>query len=249
MSGRILRTVAAYLWTVLSLAVFVPLGLLSLPFDRRQRVHDLLSIVWARGILFCAGVRLEVEGGDNVVPGERYVIVGNHQSLLDTMVMLSVLQPRTSIRLVAKRGLFKVPLLGWGMRAFQHMAVDHKSMRASLSGLQKAQHSVASRWSTVFFAEGTRSPDGKMLPFHSAAFHIAARAGVRVLPVAISGSYRVLPKRNVVVQRPGTVFVRIHPPMAPPGTSQDEVHAATDTCRRTIEASLQAMEARARSDA
>jgi 1-acyl-sn-glycerol-3-phosphate acyltransferase len=124
------------------------------------------------------------------------------------------------------------------MRAFGHMPVDHRSMRASLAGLQQAQSTVAQRASTVFFAEGTRSPDGRMMPFHSAAFHIAARAGVRVLPLSISGSYRVLPKRRLVAQPYGPIEVQIHPPLAIAGASSDEVHAATEACRKIIEAAL-----------
>jgi 1-acyl-sn-glycerol-3-phosphate acyltransferase len=235
---RLLGTATGYAWAMVSLVFFIPVGLLSLPFDRRQRVHDRLSTIWARGILFFAGCGVAVQGTENVHPSEHYVIVSNHQSLLDTMIMLVSLQPLTPVRLVAKRSLFGVPLLGWGMRAFGHMGVDHRSIRASMAGLQQAQSSVATRWSTVFFAEGTRSPDGRMLPFHSAAFHIAARAGVRVLPVTISGSVRVLPKRNVVVQEPGRVAVRIHAPMGVPGTSQAEVHQTAEACRRTIESAL-----------
>src|SRR6185436_4812857 len=142
----------------------------------------------------------------------------NHQSLLDAMVMVATLQPLTSVRMVAKRTLFKVPLLGWAMRAFGHMAVDHKSMRGSLDGLKQAQSTVKGARSTVFFPEGTRSPDGQMLPFHTAAFHIAARAGAQVLPVTISGSRAILPKQRLMMLAPGEISVRIHPPMPPGGT-------------------------------
>src|SRR5205814_4110965 len=133
--------------------------------DRRQRVHDLFAILWSRGILALAGARLRVEGGEHVAREERYVVVANHQSLLDAMVVVASLQRLTPVRMVAKRSLFRVPLLGWAMRAFGHMGVDHRSLRGSSGGLQQAQRSVQHRWSTVFFPEGTRSPDGALLPF------------------------------------------------------------------------------------
>jgi 1-acyl-sn-glycerol-3-phosphate acyltransferase len=235
---RWLGTAVGYAWSILSLLVFLPVAWAALPFDRRQRLHDSLSILWARGILWFAGTRVQVKGAENIPPAERFVVVGNHQSLLDTMAVVSALQPRTPIRMVAKRSLFKVPVLGWAMRAFGHMPVDHKSMRASMAGLQQAQSMVAQRASTVFFAEGTRSPDGRLLPFHSAAFHIAARAGVRVLPLSISGSYRVLPKRHLVVQSNGPIDVQIHPPLSIGGASPEQVHAAAEACRKLIEAAL-----------
>jgi 1-acyl-sn-glycerol-3-phosphate acyltransferase len=235
-----LGTAIGYLWSIVSLLFFLPLAWIALPLDHRQRMHDALSIVWARGILWFAGTRVQVHGVENVPVSEHFVVVGNHQSLLDTMAVVVALQPRTPIRMVAKRSLFKVPVLGWAMRAFGHMPVDHKSMRASMAGLEQARSTVARRASTVFFAEGTRSPDGKMLPFHSAAFHIAARAGVRVLPLTISGSFRVLPKRHLVVQSNGPIDVWIHPPMAISGTSPEEVHAAAAACREIIEKALSA---------
>jgi 1-acyl-sn-glycerol-3-phosphate acyltransferase len=242
--GSFLRTFIGYSWAMASLVVFLPIGLLSMPFDPRQRVHDRLSIIWARGILFFAGVRLRIEGREHVRRDAHYVIVANHQSLLDAMIMVATMQPLTAMRMVAKRTLFKVPVLGWAMRAFGHMAVDHRSMRGSLDGLKKAQSTVQRAQSTVFFPEGTRSPDGKMLPFHTAAFHIAARAGAKVLPVTISGSREILPKQRLVLVKTGDVSVRIHPPMDALGTALDEVKKTSDAAREIIERSLDAADRR-----
>src|SRR6202022_4038214 len=114
------------------------------------------------------------EGVEHVRPGERYVVVANHQSTIDVLALLVVLQGRTSLRFVAKRALFLVPILGWGMRLYGHTSVDRESVRASLEGLREARRSVGERWSTVFFPEGTRSPTGRLLPFRLGAFRIAA---------------------------------------------------------------------------
>ena len=235
---QLLRTLLGYTWAMVSLIVFIPIGLLTRPFDPRQWVHDRLSTVWAKGILGFAGARLEISGQSHVVPGERYVVVANHQSLLDAMVMVASLQPLTPVRMMAKRSLFYVPILGWGMRAFGHMPVDHRSMRASLDGLKQAQSTVSLRGSTVFFPEGTRSPDGQLLPFHNAAFHIAARAGVRVLPVTLSGSRHILPKSRTVLVRAGEIQVQIHAPVAMVGQSLDEVRASSEQVRAIIASAL-----------
>lgn len=235
----VLRTAAGYAYAMLSLALFLPVSVLALVADRRQRVHDLCAILWARGILALAGVRLRVEGGARVSRGECYVVVANHQSLLDAMIMVGAMMPLTPLRMVAKRSLFRVPLLGWSMRAFGHMAVDHRSLRGSAGGLKQAQRMVRHRWSTGFFPEGTRSSGEAMLPFHNAAFHIAARAGVKVLPVTISGSRALLPKGKLAMQRGGEVRVVIHEPIAPTTQGREDVRALSDQARAAIQGALE----------
>jgi 1-acyl-sn-glycerol-3-phosphate acyltransferase len=234
-----LRTALAQLWAMLFLLVLLPFGFVLFPFDRRQRIHDRLSLVWARGVLALVGVRVQVEGVVHVAPGDRYVVVANHQSTLDILALLVALQGRTPLRFVAKRALFLIPILGWGMRLYGHTSVDRASVRASLSSLRKAREDVGRRWSTVFFPEGTRSADGRLLPFHHGAFRIAAQAQVAVLPVTIEGSGRLMPKGRYAAA-PGVVRVVVHAPEAPPGTSLTALRAAAAACRDTIASGLPA---------
>jgi 1-acyl-sn-glycerol-3-phosphate acyltransferase len=238
---QVARTVLAASWSILSLVVFIPLALLALPFDRQQRVHDVCSIWWARGILALVGARLKVRGGEHVSRDERYIVVANHQSLLDAAVMVAVLQPLTPVRMVARAGAFRIPLLGWGMRLFGHISVDPRSMRASLTGLQRAQQEVKRRCSTVFFPEGTRTRDGQLLPFHNSAFHIASRAGVRVLPVTVSGSFDIMPRHVNFTVRTGDILVTIHPPVGPLEQTHEAAVAASSQCRELIAAALPAV--------
>jgi 1-acyl-sn-glycerol-3-phosphate acyltransferase len=231
------RTALAAAWSMLSLVVFIPLALLALPVDRRQRVHDVCSIGWARGILALVGARLVVRGAEHVSRDERYIIVANHQSLLDAVVMVAALQPLTPVRMVARVGAFRIPLIGWGMRLFGHISVDPRSMKASLAGLRQAQQ-TARRWSTVFFPEGTRSRDGQLQPFHNSAFHIASRAGVRVLPVTISGSFELMPRGARVTARTGDIHVTLHPPVGPLEQTHEAGVAASERCHGIIGAAL-----------
>ncbi len=236
--GQPLRTALAASWSMLSLVLFIPLALLALPVDRRQRVHDLCSRLWARGILALVGARLVVHGAQHVSREERYIIVANHQSLLDAAVMVAALQPLTPVRMVARASAFRIPLLGWGMRLFGHISVDPRSIRASLPGLRQAQEGVARRWSTVFFPEGTRSPDGSLRPFHNSAFHIASRAGVRVLPVTVAGTFERMPRHRRVTLRGGDIHVTLHPPVGPLEQTHEAAVAASARCRQLIESAL-----------
>ncbi|MDY7226061.1 1-acyl-sn-glycerol-3-phosphate acyltransferase [Hyalangium rubrum] len=235
---QLVRTALAASWSMLSLVVFIPLALLALPFDRQQRVHDVCSILWARGILALGGARLVVRGAEHVSRDERYIIVANHQSLLDAVVVVGAVQPLTSLRMVAQVSVFRVPLIGWGMRLFGHISVDPASMRASLPGLQQAQQGAQRRCSIVFFPEAGISRDGKMRPFHNSAFHIAARAGVRVLPITLSGAFDILPRHRKVAVRGGDILVTIHPPVGPLEQTHEAAVAASARCRETIEAAL-----------
>ncbi|KYG03473.1 acyl-phosphate glycerol 3-phosphate acyltransferase, partial [Sorangium cellulosum] len=177
---EVARTALAHAWAMLFLVVLLPVGLLCFPFDPRQRMHDRLSVVWAAGALWLVGVRVEAEGAEHVRPGERYVIAANHQSTLDILALLVVLQARAPFRFLAKRALFRVPVLGWGMRLYGHTPVDRGRARGAVADLGAAQRNLMRRWSTVFFPEGTRSATGRLLPFRPGAFRVAAAAGARV---------------------------------------------------------------------
>ncbi|WP_437539535.1 lysophospholipid acyltransferase family protein [Sorangium sp. So ce726] len=233
----IVRTALAHIWAMLFLVVLLPVGLLCFPFDPRQRMHDRLSVVWARGALWLVGVRVEAEGVLHVRPGERYVITANHQSALDILALLVVLQGRTPMRFLAKRALFHVPVLGWGMRLYGHTPVDRRRARGALADLGEARRNVMQRWSTVFFPEGTRSATGRLLPFRLGAFRTASAAGARILPVTLDGAGALQPKGRYAAA-PGVVRVVVHPPLDPPGASPEALHAAMEACRSAVASAL-----------
>ena len=133
------RTPAAIAYAFLSLLVYGPLALLALPFDRDQRVHDRLSIWWARGALRLGGLRFRVVGGEDLRRDTHYIVAANHQSMIDPLLIVAALQSRTSIRFVAKADNFKLPIVGWTMRLFGHLSVDPSSARRSLAGLKQAE--------------------------------------------------------------------------------------------------------------
>jgi 1-acyl-sn-glycerol-3-phosphate acyltransferase len=239
---RAARSALAALWGTTMIALLVPFGIVTLPLDRKQRMHDFFSARGAGSILSLLGIHVEVRGVEHLSQEGRYVVVANHRSLIDTLILLHVLQRHTPIRFIAKRSVFKVPILGWGMRAFGHMAVDHKSIWSSLPGLRSAAAS-GRRWSTVFFPEGTRSRDGNMLPFKQAPFKIAARLGLPVLPVAIRDSAGALPPGTLVSNAPATVVVEVFPPLPlsaddADGDGDGNAAAVAERARSVIEGAL-----------
>jgi 1-acyl-sn-glycerol-3-phosphate acyltransferase len=230
---RAVRSAAAFLWGAVMMTVLVPFGILTLALDRKQRMHDFFSARGAGSILGVAGIRVEVRGLEHYAAAGRCIVVANHRSAIDTLVLLHVLQRHAPVRFVAKRALFRVPLLGWGMRRFGHIPVDGKSIWSSLAGLRMAAGS-GRQSSTVFFPEGTRSRDGIMLPFKQAPFKIACRLGLPVLPITIAGSADALPCGHMVASAPATVSVEIHPAIA---TREVDAAGVAQEARRRIESS------------
>jgi 1-acyl-sn-glycerol-3-phosphate acyltransferase len=233
-----LRSLLAGGWVFLSLIILVPVAAMALFVDRRQRLHDWSSVVWARGILILLGIRVRCQGAERIVPGEHYVVVANHQGVLDIPALVVALQSHTPIRFTAKRSLFFVPVLGWGMYLFGHIFLDRHSASSSQQALLKAQEDVRRRWSVIVFAEGSRTATGALGPFKKGAFHIAARARARVLPVTIVGSWEKLPRHKLFAVALGTIDVLVHAPLGAPGEEPQAIQAAAEACRGQIAVSL-----------
>jgi 1-acyl-sn-glycerol-3-phosphate acyltransferase len=230
-----LRTAVAIVWVFVALVFLIPVAGLALLVDRRGLLHDRFAVFWARGILLIMGMRVRCLGLGHVVRGERYVVTANHQGLLDIPSLIVTLQGLTPLRFVAKRSLFCVPVLGWGMWLFGHVPIDRRGATQALPGLLLAEQAVRYRWSVVFFPEGTRTYTGGMGVFKKGAFHTAARAHVRILPVTIIGSWEKLPRQRLFAVARGTIRVHVHPPRDVAG---EQIQAAADECRRQIEAGL-----------
>jgi 1-acyl-sn-glycerol-3-phosphate acyltransferase len=154
---------------------------------------------WSRVWLFVSGTRLEIEGQENVDPDQSYVVVSNHLSTLD--IMACFLAVRLPIRYLAKKELFRVPVLAQGMRAVGIIEVDRSARSAVHAQVNRqAAELIAKGRSLIIYAEGTRPRNGVMKPFKKGAFTMAIASQLPVLPVSIHGTYEAMP--------PGTPWVR-----------------------------------------
>ena len=168
--------------------------------------------LWSRVMLRATGARVEWRGLERTRgPGPR-VYIANHQSFVDVWALLAVLPVRT--RFVAKAELRRVPVLGWAMAAGGFVFVERSNRARAIAGLRAAADTIRSGRSVVLFAEGTRSRDGKLRPFKRGPFHLALEAVVPIVPVAIRGSWRILPPDSLRV-RPGPVQVEFLEPIDP----------------------------------
>jgi 1-acyl-sn-glycerol-3-phosphate acyltransferase len=175
-----------------------------------------------------AGVRFRTAGLENVPRDQACIFMSNHVSNLDPPALISLIPGRTSAFM--KRSLMELPILGTGFRQGEFIAVDRSGnatdAKASVSA---AQCVLAKGVHITTFVEGTRSPDGRMLPFKKGPFFLAMAAGALCIPVSIHGTEKILGKGSLRMH-PGPAYVIFHPPIDPAGFStRDELMKAVRT--------------------
>lgn len=224
---RLIVLLRAYLISdpliVLATILFGSVSVLVSFFDKKGDTQLSVARRWARALLAVSGVRVRVEGMENIDPRRSYVIASNHLSYMDTPVVLANVPAR--FRFLAKRGLFKIPFLGTHLGQAGHIPVYRGDPRASVKTMQTAAEAIQKRGiSLLIFPEGGRSHDGNLGEFKEGAAYIAIRAGAPIVPVALIGTQKVLPFGSGT-PKPGRVTLKIMPPISTEGlTLKDRQH-------------------------
>jgi len=193
---------------------------------------------WSRQLLADAKIDLAVHGLEHAPPDESFVVMSNHQSLYDIPVLFQALRRR--IRMVTKRELFRVPVWGRAMRVAGFIEVDRDNHERALESLRRAADAIESGTDIWISPEGTRSRDGSLQPFRKGGFHLALDAGVRILPVSIDGTRRVLVAGDYTVHPGASVVVTVHPPVDCRQYSASDLELLMDRVRDAILAGLPA---------
>jgi 1-acyl-sn-glycerol-3-phosphate acyltransferase len=175
-----------------------------------------------------AGVRVHAEGLDRVPRDRACIFMSNHVSNLDPPVLISLIPGRTSAFM--KRSLMNLPILGTGFRQGEFIAVDRSGSRADAQrSVEEAQGVLANGTHITTFVEGTRSSDGRLLPFKKGPFFLAMQSGAPCVPVSIHGTEKILRKGSVRMH-PGPAHVVFHPPIDPTSfASREELMGAVRT--------------------
>ncbi len=221
--------------TVAVAPVTVALALaLTWPFDRNRAVAGRFLRLHAVLISRCFPFwRFRFEG--RWPPGKQaYVVVSNHQSFLDIFLISNV--PR-EMKWVAKKELFQIPWVGLAFKLSGDIALDRGEAASAAVMFGKARGYLGRGMSVMIFPEGTRSRDGKLLPFKAGAFKLALEAGVPILPMVVSGSAQGMPKGSPWV-RPARMLVRILEPVPTQGLTPDDLAALRDDVRGRIARAL-----------
>jgi 1-acyl-sn-glycerol-3-phosphate acyltransferase len=205
---------------VLYTAVLGTISVASSLIDSRGGIQHTCARIWARMILWTCRIKVRVNGLERLTPGTAYVLCCNHQSHMDTPIILAALP--FQFRFTPKKQLFRYPFLGWHLRRSGHVPIDRENPHAAVKSLKEAADTIRYGTPVVIFPEGGTSPDGAIRPFKGGGFMLAARAGAAVVPVTIRGSRAVLLPKTLYA-RPGIVEVVVGEPTPTAGVPTGEL--------------------------
>jgi 1-acyl-sn-glycerol-3-phosphate acyltransferase len=152
--------------------------------------------------------QIRVSGLEGLQRGRPYVIVANHQSMLDILVVLARLP--LHFKFISKRELFWIPLFGWHMALAGYIPLKRGDPQSGRDCLEKARGWLRRGVSVLFFPEGTRSPDGRIHGFKAGAFKLALEEKIDILPLTFYGTRDAVPKRSWLIQKRATLWLHIH---------------------------------------
>jgi 1-acyl-sn-glycerol-3-phosphate acyltransferase len=195
LSSILLFPVAVLVWAV------------TLPFDRRKVVQHQFTCFWASLYSWFNPVwRVRIEGREKVRRGATYVMVANHQSLLDILVLFRLF---VHFKWVSKIENFRIPCIGWNMRLNQYIELRRGDKQSIGEMMSAASLTLDDGNSVMMFPEGTRSADGRLKDFKHGAFTLAQGGGCPILPIVVEGTANALPKRGFVLQGRHPITIRV----------------------------------------
>jgi len=200
-------------------------------FDPSGKSLHLFAKLWARMIIAASGVRVEVRGKENLPEDSAMIVASNHQGYFDIFVLMAFLPLR--LGWIAKKELYRIPLFSFAMRRYGNIMIDRSNRERARLSLQSAAEKIRQGQSVLIFPEGTRSPDGKVHGFKKGCYYLAEASEAPVVPVSISGSFEVMPKKTFRLH-PGTIHVVIGEPVTLHASSDPDRNGFLDRLRRTI---------------
>lgn len=208
---RVLGSLAFWTFLVSSSIGLFPLALatwaVTSPFDRRLVLLHRFTCFWASIYTWLNPAwPVRVEGRERIRPGVPYVMVANHQSLLDILVLFRLFR---HFKWVSKIENFRIPCIGWNMRLNRYIPLVRGDRASVIEMMAACETTLAQGNPIMMFPEGTRSQDGKLRAFKPGAFQIALKMGAPILPIVLEGTGNALPKRGFVLRGRHPISVRV----------------------------------------
>jgi len=218
-------------YVTLATMIFVPLTWV---------VRDIRPIYWVartgvRIALWLSGVRVKLIHPEHAVQHPTNVFICNHISNLDPPALFMVL-PRIAV--ILKKELGRIPLLGYVMGMGGFIYVDRKDRESRGKAMQAGVDTLRRGISLLVFPEGTRSPDGKLLPFRPGPFSLAIEAGVPIVPITVHGTQTLMPKGRLAIN-PGRIALMFHPAVETSGRSSDDRGKLMEEIREKMTAAIE----------
>lgn len=211
----ILLSVYSWLIVLLSFFIMFPVAVIiwlsTILFDKRLVCQHWFSCVWASSFIWLNPLwSVRITGKEKIDPSTAYVMICNHQSMLDIVVLYRLF---VHFKWIAKKELFKIPVVGWNMLLNKYVAVDRGNKHSHLKMMHDALNHLKLGSSIMIFPEGTRSKDGELLYFKEGAFKMAIDAKVPILPIVLDGTSDLLPKHGLILKNKGFIRVKVLDPI------------------------------------
>lgn len=204
------------------------------PFDKKRKVAHAQCYWWSDLLVRLGSIcKMDISGLENIDKNKTYVIVANHQSLADIIVLY---QMKAQFKWVAKESLFKVPFLGWCMSLAKHIKLDRGNLASIKKVYREAAEWLRNGMSVLFFPEGTRSETDTMNEFQNGAFKLAIREKKPVLPVRIKGTRDAIPKHGRQFAEKIHCILRVLPAVDTSGYGPGDFEKLKDLVRSQLEA-------------
>jgi 1-acyl-sn-glycerol-3-phosphate acyltransferase len=228
----LIRTILTYAMILVATPIIagsvIIAGMLGLK-DRPGSVFDMAPRVWSRLLLWAAGAKVVVHGGEHRF-GDRHIFVGNHVSWFDVFAMAAHLR---WFKFVAKAELFRIPLFGPAMRYAGMIPIERQNQSRARASIHQAGAAIEGGASVILFPEGTRGPAYTLRQFKKGAFVLAIESQAPIVPVAIHGTIEVQPKGSVLI-RPGRIDLHFLPPMDTKGRFYEDRDTLAAEAKRRI---------------
>jgi 1-acyl-sn-glycerol-3-phosphate acyltransferase len=212
---NIFVTIYTWIYVFFTFVVYFPIAcslwITTVLFDKRLRWLHVFTSFW--GVSFALinpFLRIKIEGRENINNNETYVMICNHQSLLDIVVLFGIFK---HFKWVAKKELFNIPIVGWTMSLNSYVPVDRANKHSHAIMFKRCEDNLAMGNSIMIFPEGTRSEDTEIHNFKEGAFKMALAAKKPILPIVLDGTADSLPKKGFIFKKLSTIRIQIHKPI------------------------------------
>lgn len=223
---------------VLLVLVFLVLTVLAIPLLAFCALFGLRDLYLACGAWmmrvgrWILGIPIKTAGRDRLDRSTPYVFMSNHLSFLDAPALLTVID--RPVRFIVKRFVFRIPILGLGMRFAGYVPLDREGVGEGRKRIALAARLIKEKgYSFLVYPEGTRSWDGALQPLRRGGFFLALESGAPIVPVSIKGTYELMPRVSWWIRR-GPVRIVFHEPIDVSGYSAETVPALVERVREAI---------------
>jgi 1-acyl-sn-glycerol-3-phosphate acyltransferase len=208
---RIAFTLFFYLLTVVSYLIGTTITLFFIPFARsKTRPFQFAAHIWARFLALFSGIRVTAAGLENIPRDRPVIFAANHQGAADILIVLAYLP--VGFRFAIKKELFQIPVFGWYLKRAGYFSIDRQLVLSAYRTVETIIEIIKAGESVLIFPEGTRTRTGELGNFRRGSLLAALKSGAPIVPVAISGSYNIMPRGTWLIH-PAQVKLSVGKPI------------------------------------